>query len=74
VTTPTDQLLACAKSDVYWSDDILIDPKWGERRRVHEWRNHVEGLVMDLWDGLSDDAKLVAFITAADAAHNEEWD
>lgn len=42
--------------------------------KVHDWRNHVSYVVADLWNELSMESRMVAFIAAKDAADAEEWD
>ena len=42
--------------------------------KCHDWRNHVNSVVQEVWDQLRLEAKLVAFVTACELAHREEWE
>jgi hypothetical protein len=47
---------------------------WEHIGRVHDWRNHVPEVVVDAWDSLPIEAKLVAFATAESEAQAEQWE
>ena len=44
------------------------------RYRAHDWRNHLHSGIEAIWEDLSEEARLVAFILAEEAADNEEWE
>ena len=52
----------------------IDEPGWGERGRVHDWRNHVPLAIMKKWDDLSRESRFLVFAMAAEQAHNETWD
>lgn len=41
--------------------------------RTHDWRNHLPRSVLELWDSLPLEARLVAFILASSQAKAEIW-
>lgn len=50
------------------------DPDWGERDRVHNWRNHVPEDIRLAWATLGPEGRVIAFLCAYAAAEAEEWD
>ena len=42
--------------------------------RVHNWTNYIRGDILEMWEELSEEAKLVAAIMAEEQAENEEWE
>lgn len=53
---------------------LLADPDASPPSRVHDWRNHLPEIVAENWAALATEARLVAFIAAAQLAHAEQWD
>lgn len=53
---------------------LLQSPDFPAAGKVHDWRNHVDAAVIEVWDELPTPARLVAFIAAAKAAESEEWE
>jgi hypothetical protein len=45
--------------------EAIGDPQWDHASRTNDWRNYVDGDVIDLWAFLCVEAKLVAYLTAA---------
>ena len=43
-------------------------------RKCHDWRNHVAYDVVEVWDSLSLEGRLVAFLQAEQMADREDWD
>lgn len=54
--------------------DGIFNEDFTEIEKVHDWRNHVDNAVKELWPHLPNSAKLVAYIHAADLAEREEWE
>ena len=54
--------------------EMIDAPNWANARKVHDWRNHVPDGIVELWDFLDRDSKLVAFLMALERAEAEEWD
>lgn len=54
--------------------EAVNDPQWNKAGRVHDWRNHIQGGLEDIWDQLGLDARLSLYLTAAIGADREEWD
>ena len=57
----------------YFLDEIA-QPSWDQRRRVHDWRNHVPYSIVNAWHALNDDARAIAYYYAKDKAMSEEWE
>lgn len=53
---------------------ILADPQFDAAGRVHDWRNHVPEIIRANWRSLCDQARVVAYVIAVQAADAEEWD
>lgn len=51
----------------------LENPQWRDARKVHDWRNHIPETMQSIWDRLSMEARIVAYIFAKQAADREEW-
>lgn len=45
--------------------DAVADPQWGRASRTNDWRNHVEPEIINVWDELSLDARIVAYLLGA---------
>lgn len=54
--------------------NAIHDPRWGDRGRVHDWRNYVPDAIRDNWDSLSEETRLVVYCMAEQQASAEEWD
>lgn len=52
----------------------LNDPQFDLAEKCHDWRNHVDQRLIQLWDELSMQTKLCLYLTAQTAASSEEWD
>lgn len=53
----------------------LLLPEWKEASRMYDWRNHIDDSIRGSWHELSTESRLVAFLTAATRALDEEgWD
>lgn len=58
------------------SQDVIArlnDPKWDEYQRVHNWRRYVPGELVPLWEHLTVQAQLTAYISAVKQAMAENW-
>ena len=53
--------------------ETLKNPEFGKAGRVHDWRNHVPECIVDTWDTLALESRLIAYIVADNASDNEEW-
>lgn len=49
-------------------------PKWDQNSQIHDWREYICDDLRLMWSGLSSDAKLIAYTTAANLARSEAWD
>ena len=45
--------------------DAIKDPQWEDACRTNDWRNYVSYHVASLWDSLSVESRLVAYLTGA---------
>ena len=52
----------------------LSSPQWDRREAVGDWRNYVPEGLRNVWDSLSDEARLSAFIVAEAMTSREQWD
>ena len=52
----------------------LYNPKWDEARRVHDWKNYVDGDIKNAWDKLLPSHKRIVAHYAEQRADAEEWD
>ena len=52
--------------------DAVADPHWDEASRTNDWRNCVDDDVIFVWDSLSLDAKLVAYLQGASRSFFDE--
>ena len=53
--------------------ESILAPKWSDSR-IHNWHNHVPDHLADLWETLSDDARVAVYVLAKIQSDNEEWD
>lgn len=53
---------------------FVIDPKFSDVTRVHDWRNHVPKDIKEMWYGLSFETKVIVYRMASEMADQEEWD
>jgi hypothetical protein len=53
---------------------FINNPEWESTKKTHDWRNHISAVIRDIWDTLSEEARLVAYFTAKCQADNEEWE
>ncbi len=49
-------------------------PRWIEAGKVHEWKNHVPGMVRTIWHTFSISQKMVLAEAYNELASNEEWE
>ena len=65
-------------SSIFILPDYILDeldsPEWHFGRRVHNWKNHVDGDIQDIWDTLSWREKTIIAYFAALKADREDWD
>lgn len=63
------------KESFSWiSDEELNSPQFEAAGRIHDWRNYVPDNLHHIWDGLTEETKLVAFLIAENIADKEDWD
>jgi hypothetical protein len=55
-------------------DAMLESPEFDMAGKCHDWRNHVPGLVRELWGELPVEARFVAWYMGKIQADREEWD
>ena len=55
-------------------EQLLANPDASPPSKVHDWRNHLPEIVAENWAALTAEARLVAFISASQLAHAEQWD
>lgn len=77
----TDKLIALANSESrnnhdreWWLNFLTDEECFDDVRKVHDWRNYVPSEVVEVWNYLPLDARLIAFAMAENRARNEEWD
>ena len=60
----------------YESRDVLstVSADFDNRNRTHDWRNHIPHDMRAIWSSLCDEARIVAYWIAKEAADAEEWD
>ena len=51
--------------------EAVANPQWGEAARTNDWRQYVCASVVELWPGLSQESRLVSYLSASVAAHFE---
>ena len=49
-------------------------PDWKEYDRIHNWRNHINSMVKEIWDTFSDQQKKILAMVAEVDAMQEDWD
>jgi hypothetical protein len=49
-------------------------PKWGEARKVHDWRNYISERLRSMWDDFTVDQRSAIAESAQEIADREEWD
>lgn len=54
--------------------DHLDSPDWGDRSRVHNWKNYVSERMKQIWAECSIEVRLALFLGATKQAQAEEWD
>ena len=52
----------------------ITDQVLGQKEKAHEWKNHIQENIAQVWSQLSEEARLVALIMAETQANNEEWE
>lgn len=55
-------------------DTDFNDDTFEHRGRVHDWRNHVSSEVQGIWATLTLRERQLIWLSALEAADNEEWD
>lgn len=53
--------------------DAIADPQWDDASRTDDWRNYVDSEVAAMWDRLSAESRLVAYLTAAGRAETDAF-
>jgi hypothetical protein len=54
--------------------DVINNPEWVKRSRVHDWRNHVPFYVQETWHMFTPEQRFFLFRWASDLADQENWD
>ena len=49
-------------------------PQFEKSRKCHDWRNYVPDKVKDIWGSLSNETRIMVYITAETRANLEDWD
>jgi hypothetical protein len=49
-------------------------PNWEDAAPCQNWKNYIPNCVRRIWDELTTEAKVVAFLVAEEQARNENWD
>lgn len=52
----------------------LSNEDFSANGRVHDWRNHVDEDLCQVWPTLSDETRVEIYMMAKREADNEEWD
>ncbi len=52
--------------------DIIANPQWDDAGRIGDWRNAVDDAVIAIWHKLPTQARLVAYLAAAQAVYHED--
>jgi hypothetical protein len=52
----------------------IKNPQWKNTGNVHDWRNYIHDGTKELWNRLSGETRLVAYIMAYQQASREEHD
>lgn len=68
------ELLKAADLDGPADPQEILFTSWSDLCRVHDWRNYIPEEMRDRWLLLSPDARVVAYVLAAEWASREEWD
>lgn len=58
----------------YRNIGLIEDPQFNKSRKCHDWRNYVPDKIRDIWGALSNEARIMVFITAEKQANLEDWD
>lgn len=64
-----DECMGLTQCKEIYRNDIFIDKK-----RVHDWRNHVPEIIVSAWPELTLRERMLVAITAEASANNEDWD
>ena len=71
------QKVHCFGIDTENTETILESvnhPRMEQRGEVHDWRNHVDGDIRDLWPAMSLQTRCAITLMAMQCAEDEEWD
>jgi len=52
--------------------DAIDDPRWDDAGPINDWRNRVGDTIVDIWDDLPVEARLVAYFKASVDAFFED--
>lgn len=50
------------------------NPQFEKSRKCHDWRNYVPDKIRDIWGALSDETRIMVFLTAEKQSNLEDWD
>ena len=50
------------------------NPDFKNKKRIHDWRNHVEDDWIENWDQLTERERKIICVMAQRLANNEDWD
>lgn len=53
--------------------DEYLHPDWGNKEKVHNWRNYASNELQGAWEGFSTDQRKVIAECLQDIADREEW-
>lgn len=54
--------------------DVVEPVDWNNNHKVHDWKNYVPEIVQELWNELTMESRMIAYMMAEQQASNEEWD
>ena len=54
--------------------DKMHDPQFASLVKQHNWRNYIDEEIQQIWNSLSETARLALFINAEKQAGREIWD
>lgn len=54
--------------------DIVTNPDWEHKRKVHDWRNYATEDLRDIWHSLGVTNAVIIFRMLQGIADNEVWD
>ena len=64
---------ACVIRDINIPDDFL-NPNFKKTEKIHDWKNHVDDEVGEIWESFTISQKVVLSKVARKKAMQEDWD